>query len=166
MSTQRHEKRVEEHASAQERASEKERKRESGGERGREEREGEREGGEREREKEREEERGREREGEKRGRGREGGGERGREREREREQKERMHVGERERARTLAPPFICFFLPLGLPYANWASQECCLFYMKSSLRSSDLPLFYFCGLFLSLSFSHHHFGLLFPVLPT
>ena len=30
--------------------------------------------------------------------------------------------GERERERepALAPPFICFFLHLGLPYANWA----------------------------------------------
>ena len=39
----------------------------------------------------------------------------------------------------LAPLFICFFLPhLGLPYVNWASQECCLFYLRSSLLSSDL----------------------------
>ena len=35
---------------------------------------------------------------------------------------------------------------LGLPYVNWASQECCLFCLRSSLRSSDLPLFYFHGL--------------------
>ena len=28
----------------------------------------------------------------------------------------------------------------------------------------DLPLFYFLGLFPSLSFSHHHLGLLFPIL--
>ena len=40
-----------------------------------------------------------------------------------------------------------FFLTLGLPYVNWASQECCLFYPKSSFRSSDLPLFYFHRLF-------------------
>ena len=33
-----------------------------------------------------------------------------------------------------------FFLPLGLPNVNWASQECCLFYLRSSLQSSDLPL--------------------------
>ena len=77
-------------------------------------------------------------------------GEKGRERERERE------------------PFgsSCFFLPLGLPYVNWASQECYLFYLRSSLRSLDLPLFYFRGLFPSLSFSHHHFGLLLPILTT
>ena len=34
-----------------------------------------------------------------------------------------QRVGERESP--LAPLFICFSLPLGLPYANWASQECC-----------------------------------------
>ena len=73
---------------------------------------------------------------------------------------------ERERESPLAPLFICFSLPLGLPYANWASQECFLFYLKSSLRSSNLPLFYFCGLFPSLSFSHRHSGLLFPIRPT
>ena len=33
---------------------------------------------------------------------------------------ERTHEGERERESILAPPFIFFFLPLGLPYANWA----------------------------------------------
>ena len=83
----------------------------------------------------------------------------------------------RERESPLAPLFICFSLPLGLPHANWASQECYLFYLKSSLRSSDLPLtflgssfdlpwFYFRGLFPSLSFSHRHSGLLFPILTT
>ena len=43
--------------------------------------------------------------------------------------------------------FHMFFLPLGLPYINWASEECHLFYLRSSLRSSDLPLFCFRGLF-------------------
>ena len=66
----------------------------------------------------------------------------------------------------LAPLFICFSLPLGLPYVNWASQECYLFYLRSSLRSSDLPLLYFHRLFPSLSFSHLHSGLLFPILAT
>ena len=33
--------------------------------------------------------------------------------------------------------------PLDLPYVNWASQECCLFYLRSSLQSLDLPLFCF-----------------------
>ena len=32
--------------------------------------------------------------------------------------------------------------------------------------SFDLPLFYFRGLFSSLSFSHRHSGLLFPILTT
>ena len=43
--------------------------------------------------------------------------------------------------------FLCFFSPLGLPYVNWASQECCLFYLRSSLRSSDLPLTFLCSIF-------------------
>ena len=59
-----------------------------------------------------------------------------------------------------------FLSPLGLPYVNWVSQECCLFYLRSSLLSSDLPLFYFCGLFSSLSFSHRHSGLFFHILTT
>ena len=63
--------------------------------------------------------------------------------------------------------FLCFFLLLlGLPYVSWASQECCLFYLRSSLQSLDLPLLYFHRLFLSLSFSHHHSGLLYPILTT
>ena len=64
----------------------------------------------------------------------------------------------------LAPLFMFFLLPLGLPYVNWASQEYCLFYLRSSLQSWDLPLFYFCGFF--PSFSHHHSVLLFPILTT
>ena len=77
---------------------------------------------------------------------------------------------ERERERDpgpLAPLFICLFLLLlGLPYVNWASQECFLFYLRSSLWSSDFPLFYFRRLFPSLCFSHRHCGLLFPILTT
>ena len=77
---------------------------------------------------------------------------------------------ERERRETpspLAPLFIYFLLlPLGVPYVKWASHECCLFYLRSSLQSSDLPLFYFARLFLSLSFGYCHFGLLFPILTT
>ena len=70
---------------------------------------------------------------------------------------------ERERALCLL-----FLLPSppGLSCVNWASQECCLFYLRSSLRSSDLPFFSFPGLFSSLSFSHCHFGLLFRILTT
>ena len=63
-----------------------------------------------------------------------------------------------------------FFSPapahLELPHVNWASQECCLFYPRSSLWSLDLPLFCFPGLFPSLSFSHRHSGLLSPTLTT
>ena len=58
---------------------------------------------------------------------------------------------ETERQRESPQPFgfsfyMSFFslLPLGLPYVNWASQECCLFSLRSSLWSLDLPLFYFC----------------------
>ena len=53
--------------------------------------------------------------------------------------------------------YMFFLLPLVLPYVNWASQECCLFYLRSSLPSLDLPLSYFLRLFPSLSFSHCHF---------
>ena len=66
-----------------------------------------------------------------------GAGGRGRERERKKE---------REKERELWLLFLYVSLSLGLSYVNWASQECCLFYLRSSLRSSDLPLFYFCGL--------------------
>ena len=37
--------------------------------------------------------------------------------------------------------YVFSLLPLGLPYVNWASQEGCLFY----LRSSNLPCFIFTG---------------------
>ena len=67
----------------------------------------------------------------------------------------------------LAPPFTFFvLLTLGMPYVNWAGQECCLFYLRSSFRSLDLPLFYFYMLVPSLSFSNRHSGLLFPILTT
>ena len=63
--------------------------------------------------------------------------------------KERMHMGEKESEKAL------WLLLLYVFSSTWAcpvqiglSQECCLFYLKSSLWSSDLPLFYFCGLFL------------------
>ena len=49
------------------------------------------------------------------------GREKERERKRERE-RERAHARRRESPResALAPPVRCFFLHLGLPYANWA----------------------------------------------
>ena len=62
-----------------------------------------------------------------------------------REEKTSQHAGERERA-SFGSSFYVFF-SLCLSYVNWASQECCLFYLRSSLRSSDLLLFYFLGLF-------------------
>ena len=71
----------------------------------------------------------------------------------QREERERARAGERESTRgretpgPLAPLFICFFFSLGLPYVNWASQKYCLFYLRSSPWSSDLPLFNFRGLF-------------------
>ena len=53
----------------------------------------------------------------------------------------------------LAPLFICFFsFPLCLPYANWASQEGCLFHLMFSFWSSGFPLFYFQRFCLYLSF--------------
>ena len=58
----------------------------------------------------------------------------------------------------LAPLFMFFACP-GPAYVNWASQECCLSHLRSSLQSSDLPLFYFPGLFPSLSLRHCHSGL-------
>jgi len=98
--------------------------------------------------------------------------ERERERERKRDwectcwgERERTHIGERGPC-PLAPLFTCFFFPMGLTYVNWASQESHLFYLRSSLQFSDLTLFYFRRLFPSLSFSHCHSGLLFPILTT
>ena len=97
-----------------------------------------------------------------------GGGERERERERERVYS-RGGERERERESPLAPLFICFFLPPG-------PALCKLGLVRSAVLpkvltpvlgpSFDLPLFYFRGLFPSLSFSHLHFALLFPILTT
>ena len=58
---------------------------------------------------------------------------------------------ERERESWLWFFYLYVYLSLGLPYVNWASQECCFFYLRSSLRSSDLLLFHFHKLFPSLS---------------
>ena len=35
-------------------------------------------------------------------------------------EREKAHARGRERESVMTPPFIYFFLPLGLPYANWA----------------------------------------------
>ena len=58
-----------------------------------------------------------------------------------------QHVGERERARELWLLFLYVYLSLGLSYVNWASQECCLFYLRSSLWSST----FFCCIFAGFS---------------
>ena len=77
-----------------------------------------------------------------------------------RREKEKERVQARDQPLAFWLLFLHVFPPPGLPYVNWASQECCL----SSPWSSDLSLFYFLGLFPSLSFSHCPTGLLFPVL--
>ena len=57
-----------------------------------------------------------------------------------------------------------FFLPPPEPaLCKLVSQEGCMFHLKFSLWSSDLPLFHFHGLVPPLSFSHCHFGFLFPI---
>ena len=43
--------------------------------------------------------------------------------------------------------YMFFFLPLGLPYVNWASQESCLFY----LRSYSGPWTFLCSIFMAFS---------------
>ena len=71
-----------------------------------------------------------------------------------REDRERQRLqarGGRERERETPGPlallFICFILPLGLPCVNWASQECCLFYLRSSLS----PQTFLCSIFVGFS---------------
>ena len=89
-----------------------------------------------------------------------------RERERDREREKENTCAQERETWPFGSSFYMFFPLPGLPYVNWASQECSLSHLRSSLRTSDLLLFYFHGLFPSLSFSHRHFRLLFPILPT
>ena len=68
---------------------------------------------------------------------------------------QRAGAGERERDRervwALWPLFWYVFPPPLVPsYANWA-QPGALFYLKSSLRSSDLPLTFLCSIFMGFS---------------
>ena len=61
-----------------------------------------------------------------------------------------MVVAKRQSSEKSLAQFWLLFLyvfspPPGPPYVKWASQECCLIYLRSSLWSSDLPLFYFVG---------------------
>ena len=60
-------------------------------------------------------------------------------------------MGEKERESALAPLFMFFPPPVDLPYVNWANQECYLFYLRSSRRSSDLPLTFLCCIFMGFS---------------
>ena len=59
-----------------------------------------------------------------------------------------------------SPPLACL-MQIGL-----AKKEACLVHLKFSLLSMDFLLFHFRRLSFSLSFSHCHFGVLFPILTT
>ena len=81
-----------------------------------------------------------------------GEGEREREREREGErEKEHSRGREREQESALAPPFMCFSSTWACPMQIELSQDCCLFYLKSSLWSLDLPLTFLCSIFMGFS---------------
>ena len=56
-----------------------------------------------------------------------------------------------------SPPLSCL-MQIGL-----AKKEACLVHLKFSLLSMDFLLFHLRRLSLSLSFSHCHFGVLFPI---
>jgi len=47
----------------------------------------------------------------------------------EREEKSAPARGRERDPQPFDSSFYMLFLPLGLPYVNWASQECCLFYL-------------------------------------
>ena len=64
---------------------------------------------------------------------------------RERENK-CARVGERD-PRPFGSSVYVFFPPPGLPYVNWASHECCLFYLRSSLS----PRTFLCSIFTGFS---------------
>ena len=80
---------------------------------------------------------------------------------------------QKERPQSWLPLFNSFVSsPQNLPYANWASQEGGVFvspeFLTSVCEFSFVPFLCFCLFvcFPSLSFSHCHFGLLFPILTT
>ena len=86
--------------------------------------------------------------------GRQGERQRGGEAERERgreAERQRGREGERAPALWLLFLYVVFFffslLPLGLPYVNWASKECCFFY----LRSLSGPQAFLCSIFMGFS---------------
>ena len=76
----------------------------------------------------------------------------------------------RETPGPLAPPLYVLFLPLGLPYVNWANQDCCLFY----LRSHSGPRTFLCSIFavfslpclLAIAILVVEEAILFPILTT
>ena len=57
----------------------------------------------------------------------------------------------KRKACPLAPLFICFFLPPGPVLCKLGQEQCCLFSLRSSLQSSDLPLTLLCSTFLGFS---------------
>ena len=81
----------------------------------------------------------------------------------------RVRTWERERDREcLAPSFICFLPPRPALCKLGSARSAVLPEVLTPVLWPffDLLLFYFQGRFSSLSFSHHHFGLLFPILTT
>ena len=65
----------------------------------------------------------------------------------------------------LAPLFMFFLLPLGLPYVNWASQAGVLFVLPEVLTPVLEPSFVpFLHAFPFLVFIHRYSGLFFPIL--
>ena len=84
-----------------------------------------------------------------------------------------MRVGRPKRCEEKRTPwpdfgssFYVFSPPLSLPYVNWTSQDGLFVLPEVLTQPWHLPLFYFRGLFPSLSLSHCHSGLLFPSLTT
>ena len=59
-------------------------------------------------------------------------------------------MGEREKVLWLLLLYV-FSSTWACPMQIGLSQECCLFYLKSSLWSSDLPLTFLCSLFVGFS---------------
>ena len=75
------------------------------------------------------------------------------EREGERE-KERTHAGEKEERERFGSSFYVFFSSTwACPMQIGLSQECCLFFLRSSLQPSDLPLTFLCSVFPGFSLS-------------
>ena len=82
-----------------------------------------------------------------------------------RRERESMHAWERDPG-LLAPLFICFFLPLGLPYVIGLARSAVCSTWGPRSRPWTFLSSIFHRLFLSLSFSHRHSGVLFSILTT